>query len=317
MLDLRGSKFLVTGGAGFIGSSLVEAILGAGAAKVRVLDDFSTGRRSNIQPFLNDIELLEADLRDAAAVERAVSGMDYVLHQGAIPSVPRSIDEPAITTAVNVGGTIHVLSAAARAGVKRVVFASSSSVYGNSEVLPKHEDMPLSTLSPYAASKGAGELFARSMLECFGLETVCLRYFNIFGPKQDPNSQYAAVIPRFIRAIQVGEPVPVYGDGLQTRDFTFVGNVIEANLKACFAPHAAGERINIGCGEKVTLLDLAYAMGRIMGKEVVLQHLPARTGDVRHSLADITRARQLLGYEGRISLEAGLARTVPHFLAHE
>lgn len=317
MFDLRGSTFLVTGGAGFIGSSLVEALLAAGAAKVRVFDDFSTGRRSNIQPFLKDIELFEADLRDVSAVEAAVHGMHYVLHQGAIPSVPRSIDEPGVTTAVNVGGTINVLSAAARAGVKRVVFASSSSVYGNSEVLPKHEDMPLSTLSPYAASKGAGELFARSMLECFGLETVCLRYFNIFGPKQDPNSQYAAVIPRFIRAIQAGEPVPVYGDGLQTRDFTFVGNVIESNLKACFAPHAAGERINIGCGEKVTLLELAQTIARIMGKSIDIHHLPARTGDVRHSLADISRARQVLGYEGKIPLEQGLVRTVPHFLAHE
>lgn len=312
--DLSQFRFLITGGAGFIGSSLVEALLKRNAAKVRVLDDFSTGRRINLAPVLSDIELIEGDLRNAETVLQAAKGMDFILHQGAVPSVPRSIEAPELATAVNVGGTVNVLHAAVKSGVRRVVFASSSSVYGNSEVLPKQEDMPLSTLSPYAASKAAGELYARSFLECYGLETVCLRYFNIFGPKQDPQSQYAAVIPKFITALAKREAMPVYGDGGQTRDFTFIGNVIEANLKACFAPHAAGQRINIGCGDQISLLDLANALGKIMGITPKIEHLPARAGDVRHSLADISRARELLGYSGRISLAEGLAQTVPYFL---
>lgn len=314
MQDLSRYKFLVTGGAGFIGSSIMEELLKRNAAHVRILDDFSTGRRLNIAPFLSQIELIEGDLRDRDTVVKAAQGMDFILHQGAIPSVPRSIEDPMLTTDVNVGGTVNVFYAAYKAAVQRVVFASSSSVYGNSETLPKQEDMPLSTLSPYAASKGAGELYARSFLECYGLESVGLRYFNIFGPKQDPMSQYAAVIPRFITALAKGEALPVYGDGLQTRDFTFVGNVIEANLKACFAPKAVGARINIGCGEQISLLQLGQAMGRILGVEARFDHLPARTGDVLHSLADISRARALLGYEGSISLEQGLAKTIPHFL---
>jgi nucleoside-diphosphate-sugar epimerase len=316
MHDLGSFKFLVTGGAGFIGSSLAEALLERGAQHVRVLDDFSTGRRSNIEPFLSAIELIEGDLRDRATVDRAVDGMDFVLHQGAIPSVPRSIEEPALATAVNVDGTVNVLAAASRAKVRRVVFASSSSVYGDSPQLPKHEDMPLSTLSPYAASKGAGELFCRSFYEVFGLETVCLRYFNIFGPKQDPQSQYAAVIPRFISALKRGEPVPVYGDGLQTRDFTFIGNVIDANIRACFASGAAGGRFNIGCGQQISLLDLARGMAEAMDRPLQVQHFPARAGDVRHSMADISRAREVLGYQASFELQDGLRRTVSYFLEH-
>ncbi len=314
MQDVSNAKFLVTGGAGFIGSSIVETLLERGARLVRVLDDFSTGRRSNIASILSSIELVEGDLRDMAAVECAVEGIDFILHQGAIPSVPRSIDDPVLTTEVNVGGTTNVLTAAARARVKRVVFASSSSVYGDSIQLPKQEDMALNTLSPYAASKGAGELFCRSFHEVFGLETVALRYFNIFGPKQDPKSQYAAVIPRFITALKNDEPVPVYGDGLQTRDFTYVGNVIEANLRACFAQGAAGGRFNIGCGEQISLLDLARGMAEAMGKPLRVEHLPERIGDVRHSRADISRARSVLGYEARYGLQAGLEKTVEHFL---
>lgn len=312
--DLSQYRFLVTGGAGFIGSSLVDALLKRNAAKVRVLDDFSTGRRVNLAPVLSHIELVEGDLRNPQTVHEAASGVDFILHQGAVPSVPRSIEAPELTTAVNVDGTVNVLNAAVRNGVRRVVFASSSSVYGNSEVLPKQEDMPLSTLSPYAASKAAGELYAKSFLECYGLETVALRYFNIFGPKQDPQSQYAAVIPRFISALAHREPMTVYGDGGQTRDFTFVGNVIEANLKACFAPNAAGQRINIGCGQQISLLELANTLGRIMGVTPRIDHQPGRAGDVRHSLADISRARELLGYQGRVSLSDGLAETVPFFL---
>jgi UDP-glucose 4-epimerase len=294
----------------------VESLLSRGAT-VRVLDDFSTGRRRNLEPFLDQISLLEADLRNPDAVREAVEGVDYILHQAAIPSVPRSVDDPITTTAVNVLGTAQLLHAAVAARVKRVVFASSSSVYGDTPQLPKHEDMPLTTLSPYAASKGAGELYCRSFLEVYGLETVCLRYFNIFGPRQDPLSQYAAVIPRFIRALKHDEPVPVYGDGGQTRDFTYVGNVVEANLKACFAAGAPGGRFNIGCGEQISLLDLARGMAQAMGKTLRVEHLPARAGDVRHSLADISRARAVLGYEGKYGLQYGLDRTVEHFLTKE
>lgn len=314
MLPVQFYRFLITGGAGFIGSSLAEALISMRARHVRVLDDFSTGRRVNIAPLVSQLELIEGDLRDPATVDRAVEGIDFILHQGAVPSVPRSIEAPSITTAVNVLGTLNVLEAAVKHRVRRIVFASSSSVYGNSPTLPKHEDMHRSTLSPYAASKAAAELYFQSFWECFGLESVCLRYFNIFGPKQDPASQYAAVIPRFVSAIRDGQPVPVYGDGLQTRDFTFIANVIEANLKACFAPDAAGARINVGCGRQISLLELATTIGDILGKPVHLEHLPARAGDVRHSLADITRARTLLGYEGAVSLREGLVPTVAYFL---
>ncbi len=315
MDSLAGLRFLVTGGGGFIGSNLVRHLLDKGPEVVRVLDDFSTGRRENLAPVASAIELLEGDICDGALVERAVEGIDYVLHQAAIPSVPRSVEEPERTTAVIVAGTVTVLAKAVRAGVKRVVVASSSSVYGDSDVLPKHEDMPLNPLSPYAAGKGACELLCRSFHQVYRLETVCLRYFNIFGPRQDPNSQYAAVIPKFITELAANRPLPIFGDGLQSRDFTYVGNVVDANILACFAQNAPGRTFNIGCGEQVTLLELADVLGRLMGCALRITHLPSRAGDVRHSLADITRAREILGYAPSVDLETGLRRTISHFVA--
>lgn len=249
------AKYLVTGGAGFIGSNIVEELVDRNES-VRVLDNLSTGRRENIEPFMDKIEFIEGDLRDLDAVRKAVEGVDYVLHQGALPSVPRSIDEPLTTNEVNVNGTLKVLIAARDAGVKRVVYASSSSIYGNSEVLPKREDMPPNPLSPYAISKLAGENYCRIFYQIYGLETVCLRYFNVFGPRQDPTSQYSAVIPKFINAMLNGERPIIYGDGKQSRDFTFVANVVQANLLACEANGVAGELFNVACGERYTLLDL-------------------------------------------------------------
>lgn len=316
MHDVRDFCFLVTGGAGFIGSNLVEYLLEHGA-KVRVLDDFSTGRASNIKAFAASIDLIEGDLCVKDTVARAVEGVDYVLHQGAIPSVPRSIEDPIRTSAVNVGGTINILTAGARVGVKRVVIASSSSVYGDTEELPKREDLPLAPLSPYAAGKAACELFCKSFEEVFKLETVCLRYFNIFGPRQDPTSQYSAVIPRFIDALRLGKPLTIYGDGEQTRDFTYVGNVVDANIRACFEPGAVGGRFNIGCGKRYSLLELGKVLAQIMGRPVHFQHHPPRAGDVRHSQADITRAEQNLGYTPLFELKDGLARTVEHFIKVE
>ncbi len=313
MSDLSSLSFLVTGGAGFIGSNLVEHLLSKNARRVRILDDFSTGRRKNIAPFGDRIEVLEGDLRDPSAVRNAVEGIDYVLHQGAIPSVPRSVDDPLLTTEVNIGGTVNILTYSARAGVKRVVFASSSSVYGDTPELPKHEDMPLRTLSPYAASKGAGELYCRSFSEVMGMEAVCLRYFNIFGPRQDPASQYAAAIPRFVAAILKDQPVPIYGDGLQTRDFTYIDNVVHANLAACFADGVAGRSYNIGCGERITVLELAQGLADVLGKELRVEHLPPRPGDVRDSLASIERSRDELGYRPMVKLREGLKRTVDYF----
>ncbi len=311
---LKGLRFLVTGGAGFIGSNIVSRLLTEGAELVRVLDDFSTGHRENLASVESDIELIEGDVCDGSLVRDAMDGIHHVLHQAAIPSVPRSVEEPERTTSVIVDGTVTVLARAVEAGVRRVVVASSSSVYGDSDVLPKHEDMPLNPLSPYAASKGACELMCQSFQAVFSIETVCLRYFNIFGPRQDPDSQYAAVIPRFITELARGNPLPVYGDGGQTRDFTYVGNVVDANLQACFSPGASGGRFNIGCGEQISLLDLAQVLGRVMERVPRIEHLPPRPGDVRHSRADITRARQGLGYEPRVDLEEGLRRTVAYFV---
>jgi len=314
MQDIGSFRFLVTGGAGFIGSSLVEELIHLKTGGIRVLDNMSTGKRSNLAAFETDIELVEGDLRNYATVERCMEDIDYVLHQGALPSVPRSVEDPLESVNVNIGGTANVLTAAAVRGVRRVVFASSSSVYGDTEVLPKHEGMPLKALSPYAASKGACELLCESFNAVKGLETVSLRYFNIFGPRQDPTSMYSAVIPRFVTAVKEGKPVPVFGDGLQTRDFTYVGNVVEANLLACVTANASGQRFNIGCGDRISLLELASAISDVMGMPMRLEHLPPRTGDVRHSQADISRARDVLGYSGSVSLRTGLEKTVAFFL---
>jgi UDP-glucose 4-epimerase len=303
------ARFLVTGGAGFIGSNLVHALVKRGD-EVVVLDNFSTGRRQNLQGIEGRFTLIEGDLRDARAVERAVDGCDFVLHQGALPSVPRSVEAPLDANAVNVDGTLAVLEAARKSRIRRVVFAASSSAYGETPTLPKVETMPPQPLSPYAASKLAGEHYMRAYHASYGLETVSLRYFNVFGPNQNPESQYAAVIPRFVTSALAGRAPVIYGDGLQSRDFCHIDNAIEANLLATTAPGAAGEVFNIACGERITLLDVIALLAKIVGHPIQPIHEPARTGDIKHSLADITRARQVLGYSAAVGFEAGLRRAV-------
>jgi nucleoside-diphosphate-sugar epimerase len=278
--------------------------------EVRVFDNLSTGRRGNLAHLEGRIEFLLGDLRDPAAVAEAMRGVEVVLHQGALPSVPRSVRDPVTTHEVNVTGTLNVLVAARDAGARRVVIASSSSVYGDTPVLPKCEEMTPAPKSPYAVSKLAGEHYARVFYQVYGLETVSLRYFNVFGPRQDPASQYAAVIPRFIRSLLNGGEITIYGDGEQTRDFTYVANVVSANLLAAQAPQAAGQVLNVACGEQSSLNSVVHEMARLLGREPKATFCPARPGEVRDSLADITRARELLGYLPLRDLRAGLAITV-------
>lgn len=309
--------FLVTGGAGFIGSNLAEALLGAGH-KVRVFDNFLTGKRENLaglaERFGGSFELMEGDLRDLAAVRKAAEGVEYVLHQGALPSVPRSVADPALSNEINVAGTVNLLIAARDSGVRRVVYAASSSAYGDTLELPKRESMTPNPKSPYAAQKLAGEHYMRIFHEVYGLETISLRYFNVFGPRQDPASTYAAVIPRFLTSVLSGTPPTVYGDGLQTRDFTYIDNVVEANLLACKAPRAAcGKVVNIACGERVSLLDILEIVYGLAARRVAPKFEPPRPGDVRDSLADISLARDLLGYSPKVGFPAGLSRTFDYF----
>lgn len=306
--------YLVTGGGGFIGSNIVAELLRRGE-EVRVLDNFSTGRRINLAPFENQIELIEGDIRSYHIVREAAQGMDFILHQAALPSVPRSVLDPLTTNEVNVGGTLNILQAAKETRVKRVVYASSSSVYGDNPELPKVETMCPSPLSPYAVSKLAGEQYCRAFWQLYQLEVVSLRYFNVFGPRQDPTSQYAAVVPKFITALGDDEPLTVYGDGLQSRDFTFVQNVVQANLRACQAEGAPGQVFNVACGQRYTLLRLIEVLSDIFGKEARVVHAAARPGDVRHSQADISRARTVLGYQPEQDLTAALEQTVRGYLA--
>jgi UDP-glucose 4-epimerase len=307
------ARYLVTGGAGFIGSNIASELVQRGET-VRVIDDFSTGRRENLEDIADKIEFIEGDIGDPELVKEAVSGVDYVLHQAAIPSVERSVRDPVGTNRANVDGTLSLLVASRDAKVRRVVFASSSSIYGDSPTLPKTEDMMPNPLSPYAASKLIGEYYCKIFQNLFGLETICLRYFNVFGPRQDPTSQYAAVIPLFITAVASDRQPVVYGDGLQSRDFTFVENVVEANLLACSAPkEATGQVYNIACGERFTLLELLDELGDILEKKPQPVFNAPRPGDVKHSLADITRAKKDLGFEPKVSFAEGLRRTVPWF----
>jgi nucleoside-diphosphate-sugar epimerase len=303
------ASFLVTGGAGFIGSHLVEELLMRGQ-RVRVLDNFLTGKRENLALFAERIELVEGDIRDPDACGRAVEGMDYVLHQAALPSVPRSVADPITTNDINVRGTLNVLRAASEAGVKRFVFASSSSCYGDDPSLPKREGTEGRPLSPYAVSKLAGEKYLQVYALTYGLETVSLRYFNVFGPRQDPFSQYAAAIPLFISGILRGEPPTIYGDGEQTRDFTFVANVVEANLLACEAPGASGSVFNIACASRVTVNDLIRKINEDLGTSIRPVHVDARPGDIRHSFADISAAKVVLGFSPHVGFDEGLKKTI-------
>ena len=290
---------LVTGGAGFIGSHLVEALLQKGV-RVRVLDNYLTGKPENLDPFRGLVEVFEDDIRDLGACRKACAGMEFVLHQAALPSVPRSIEDPATTNDINVGGTLNLLRAAAEAKVRRLVFASSSSVYGDEPRLPKREGTEGKPLSPYAVSKRVGELYGQVFAEAYGLETVSLRYFNVFGPRQDPTSQYAAAVPLFITKILAGEAPTVYGDGEQSRDFTYVGNIVEANLLACRAPAASGGIFNVACAEQVTVNTLIEKINALLGRTVRPAYADPRPGDIRHSFADIEAARAGLGFEPKV-----------------
>jgi nucleoside-diphosphate-sugar epimerase len=308
--------FLVTGGGGFIGSNLVEAILGRGDA-VRVLDDFSSGRRSNLDSVGAwakaggaSFELVEGDLRDLATCRRAVAGADYVLHQAAIPSVQRSVTDPVSTNEVNVSGTLNLLVAARDAQVERFVMASSSSLYGESETLPKVESMAPAPISPYGLQKLAGETYCGIFYRLYGLKTIALRYFNVFGPRQDPTSEYSAVIPKFVAAIKRGVQPTIFGDGEQTRDFSYVANVVQANLRSCEAgPAAYGQAFNIACGGRISLNELVRTLGAFAGRTVQPAYAPPRAGDIKHSLAGIEKAREVLGYAPEVSVEDGLRRT--------
>jgi UDP-glucose 4-epimerase len=302
-------KALVTGGSGFIGSNLVRALLERGD-DVRILDNFSTGYRANLAEVEDDVELVEGELRSYERVHNAVRGVEVVFHQGALPSVPRSVQDPLTTSAVNVEGTLNVLLAARDEDVRRVVFASSSSVYGNSGVLPRVESSAFDPIAPYAVAKLAAERYCVSFSRVYAIETVALRYFNVFGPRQDPTSQYAAVVPRFIEAISSGRPVSIYGDGTQSRDFTYVANVVQANLLAAGAEGVSGAVLNVATGTPVTVNELAHTIGRLLERQVDVQYLPSRAGDVRHSWADLSETQRLLGYEAVVGLEEGLRRTL-------
>jgi len=303
------AHYLVTGGAGFIGSHLVEELVRRGE-RVRVVDNLVTGHRENLAAVAGRVEFIEGDLAEADVANAAAAGMDYVLHQAAIPSVPRSVAEPVFCHRANVEATLNLLVAARDAGVRRLVFAGSSSVYGNTAVLPTREDMPLDPLTPYALQKLIGEQYAALFTSLYGLETVTTRYFNVFGPRQDPSSPYSGVISLFIRSLIDGRPPTIFGDGGQTRDFTYVANVVDGVLKACHAPGVSGRVINVATGGRVSLNELFESLRSLTGASVAPRFGPPRTGDIRDSQADIERARTLLGYAPTIAFDEGLARTM-------
>ena len=305
-------KYLITGGAGFIGSNIALELLKRGE-EVRIIDNFSTGRKINLVEMERSIELIEGDIRDFWTVREAVDGVDFVIHQAALPSVPRSIKNPLTSNGVNIDGTLNLLEASKLANVRRFVFASSSSVYGDTPQLPKHEDMATDPLSPYAVTKLATEKYAKVFYNLYGLETVALRYFNIFGPRQDPGSEYAAVIPKFINAFLAGKQPIIYGNGEQSRDFTFIANAVEANLLAITAPDAPGNYYNIACGGQFTLNQLIKILQDIMGVDIEPIYEPARRGDILHSFADISRAEKGLNYKPKVDFPSGLKTTVEWF----
>jgi UDP-glucose 4-epimerase len=310
--DLMQERYLVTGGAGFIGSNIVKELLNRGHF-VRVIDNFSTGKKENLEEFGDKIEVINGDIRYLNTLLEVMEGIDYVFHEAALPSVPRSVSTPLETNDVNINGTLNVLFAAKEKGIKRVVFAGSSSAYGESKVLPKVETMTPSPLSPYAVNKLTGEYYCQVFNRVYGLETVVLRYFNVFGPKQDPTSYYSAVIPKFIKLIQQGKSPMIFGDGEQSRDFSFIENVVSANLLASKAPKAAGEVFNVACGERITLNELTEEMKKILNSDVEILHSEDRVGDIKHSLADINKAKDLLGYEVKVNVLEGLKKTIEYF----
>ncbi|MGH7893531.1 MAG: SDR family oxidoreductase [Candidatus Binatia bacterium] len=307
-----GNLYLVTGGAGFIGSNVAEALLARGD-RVRVFDNFVTGRRDNLEA-LGRIELVEGDLRDPAAVRRAVDGVEGVFHQAALRSVPRSVDDPMSSNEVNISGTLNLLMACREAKVRRVVYASSSSVYGDDPALPKVETLPTNPISPYAVSKLGAENYCRTFARLYGLETVSLRYFNVFGRRQNPESIYSAVIPRFLEQALKREPLEVHGDGLQSRDFTHVDNVVQGNLRAMDTPGVSGEVFNIACNTRRSLLDVAEEIGKFLGRVLERRHVASRAGDVKHTLADISKAERLLGYAPTVDFADGMRRTCEYFV---
>lgn len=308
------ARYLVTGGAGFIGSNITAALVAAGE-RVRVLDNLATGRWENLDGIAEQshIERIEGDIRDAAAVAKAMEGVEVVFHEAALGSVPRSVDTPIESDSVNTGGTVTVLDVARRSGVRRLVFAASSSAYGETEVLPKHEGLEPMPLSPYAVTKLACEHYLKVFASIYGIETLNLRYFNVFGPNQSPDGAYAAAIPRFVDAALAGRPVPIHGDGEQTRDFCYVDNAVRANLLgAACSKKLTGQVVNVAGGRRIGLNELVREIGRVLGREVAVSHGPPRAGDVRHSLADIGRARELLGYEPIYTWEEGLGPTIEY-----
>ena len=307
------TRFLLTGGAGFIGSHIVKRLVGEGAV-VRVVDNLSTGQVARLENLRCSIEYVEADLADNLVSDEVVKDVDYVLHQAAIPSVQRSVCDPIGTNRANVTATLNLLESCRKAKVRRFVYAASSSAYGDTEVLPKSEEMPPNPLSPYALQKLVGEHYCKLYYSLYGLETVCLRYFNVFGPGQDPHSEYSAVIPKFISKLLINELITVYGDGEQSRDFTYVENVVDANLLALQATKACGKVLNVGCGERITLNTLIQLLEEIVGVKAKVSYSASKPGDVRHSLADINLARRLLEYEPKVMVKEGLRRTVEAFV---
>lgn len=308
------AKFLVTGGGGFIGSSLVEHLVSQGESVV-VLDDFSTGKVENLSGIEDRIKLIEGSITCLDTCREAVQGVDFVLHEAALPSVPRSIENPVDSNHVNVSGTLNMLVASRDEGIKRFVYAASSSAYGDTEVLPKVETMPATPLSPYAITKYTGEMYCHTFFELYGLQTIALRYFNVFGPKQDPTSQYSAVIPKFITAHLRDESPVIYGDGEQSRDFTYIDNVIHANILACAAaPKALGRVFNCACGERVTLNEIAFMIKDILGSYMPVHYSEPRAGDVMHSLADLKSAKDLLRYSPKVSTLEGLEKVIPWYV---
>ena len=302
-------RVLVTGGAGFIGSNLVDALLVDGSYQVRVLDSFATGHRSNLAHCVEKIELVEGDIRDSETVDEAVAGVDMILHQAALPSVPRSIKAPITSDAVNIGGTLHLLSASRKAGVKRFIMASSSSVYGNTSTLPKVESMIPQPMSPYAVTKLTGEHYLSVFARLYDIETLAIRYFNVFGPRQDPNSMYSGVISKFMKVATEGTSYSVNGDGMHARDFTYIENVVHANMLALKADKLNGEVVNVACGEMYTLLELIDAVNQAAGIDLPVTYGPERVGDVKNSLADINAANNLLGYEPVVEFKQGITAT--------